>query len=285
MPGRHLISVQELLPHIDASDWAIVDCRFNLLAPEEGEAQYLEGHIPRAVYAHLDRDLSGPPSGGNGRHPLPSVEEMERTFSRWGIDGSVQVVAYDVESGPMAARLWWMLRYVGHERAAVLDGGMKAWREQELPLPGREVRAPRAFVARPRASMRVDASQILDRRSSGIGLLVDARAPERYRGDEEPLDPVAGHIPGAVNHFYQTSLDAKGRFLPPEALRERFHALLGDAAPQSVVVYCGSGVTACHNLLAMAHAKVEGARLYPGSWSEWCSDPARPVETGGRATQ
>jgi thiosulfate/3-mercaptopyruvate sulfurtransferase len=283
--SHHLISAEELSRRRETSDPAVVDCRFNLSAPEEGESQYLAGHIPGAVYAHLDRDLSGERTGRNGRHPLPRVEDMAERFSRWGIDASVAVVAYDADSSAMAARLWWMLRYLGHDRVSVLDGGIKAWKEAGLPLrAGREERAPRVFSPRVQASLRVDASQVLDPAGSGIGLLVDARAPERYRGDEEPLDPVAGHIPGAVNHFYATNLDARGRFLPPEELGRRYRALLGGAAPESVVVYCGSGVTACHNLLSMAQAGLTGPRLYPGSWSEWCSDPARPVETGSASS-
>ena len=281
MKSQHLIVAEELLPHLGEPDWAVVDCRFNLLAPDEGESQYFEAHLSGAVYAHLDRDLSGPRTGRNGRHPLPSVPEMAARFSRWGIDASVQVVAYDADSGPMAARLWWMLRYFGHDRAAVLDGGMRGWRAAGLPTrAGREERAPRSFTPRLRSSMRVEAAQILERAGSGIEVLVDARAPERFRGEEEPLDPVAGHIPGALNHFYHKNLDPQGRLLSADALREQFRALLGNAAPESVVSYCGSGVTACHNLLAMEQAGLEGARLYAGSWSEWCSDPSRPIERG-----
>jgi len=284
--GRHLVVAEELLTHLGEPAWAVVDCRFNLLAPDEGESQYFEAHIPGALYAHLDRDLSGPRTGKNGRHPLPSIQEMAKTFSRWGIDESVQVVAYDADSGPMAARLWWMLRYLGHDRVAVLDGGVSAWRAAGLATrAGREERAPRSFTPRLRSSMCVEAAQIFEGAASGIEVLVDARAPERFRGEEEPLDPVAGHIPGAINHFYQKNLDPQGRLLPAELLREQFRALLGNAAPESVVSYCGSGVTACHNLLAMEQAGLEGARLYAGSWSEWCSDPSRPiqkVETGNR---
>ncbi|MFQ5792094.1 MAG: sulfurtransferase [Acidobacteriota bacterium] len=285
MSYQPLISVQELLPHIEEPDVAVIDCRFHLLEPERGESEYLEAHIPGAIYAHLDRDLSAPATGSNGRHPLPSVEKMVRLFAQWGIDAGVQVVAYDGDSGQIAARLWWMLRYAGHDNVAVLDGGLRAWKEAGLALGvGRQRRPSGDFQPQVRERMRVDVVQILkhveEPASSEIGLLIDARDPKRYRGEEEPIDPVAGHIPRARNHFHQSNLDGRGRFLPSEELRRRFQSLLGETAAEAVAVYCGSGVTACHDLLAMEHAGMVGARLYPGSWSEWCADPSRPIETG-----
>jgi thiosulfate/3-mercaptopyruvate sulfurtransferase len=274
-----LVCPGELAPRLADPDWAIVDCRFDLAAPDKGEYDYLDEHVPGAIYAHLDRDLSSARNGRNGRHPLPSVRQMEERFSSMGIDQNVQVVVYDASSGVMAARLWWMLRYVGHDAVAVLDGGIAAWKAEDRPLAsGRETRPPRAFTARVRDSMRIDVEALETSLSSH--LLIDARALERFRGEVEPYDPVKGHIPGAKNHPTAESLTTEGRFLAPEALRDRFRKLIGTAPIGDVVSYCGSGVTACHNLLAMEIAGLEGARLYPGSWSEWCADPRRPIESG-----
>jgi len=275
----NLIQPSELAPHLGESLWALVDCRFYLVEPGKGEAEYEKEHLPGAIYAHLDRDLAGPKTGKNGRHPMPSVEAMTERFSRFGIDDGVQVVAYDTSQGQMAARLWWMLRYLGHDAAAVLDGGLQSWKARGLPLAsGRESRAPRSFIAHPRESMRIDLDALERERSEH--LLIDARAPERFRGEVEPYDPVKGRIPGARNHPTAASLSADGRFLPPEDLRARFQSILGRQPVESVVSYCGSGVTACHNLLAMDVAGLRGARLYPGSWSEWCADGRRPFERG-----
>jgi thiosulfate/3-mercaptopyruvate sulfurtransferase len=267
----NLIQPWELAPHLGDPSWAIVDCRFYLVEPSKGEAEYETEHVPGAVYADLDRDLSGPRTGKNGRHPVPSVETVAERFSRFGIDDEVQVVAYDTSQGQIAARLWWMLRYLGHDAAAVLDGGLQSWKAEGRPLAsGRESRARRSFVPRPRASMRIDADALERERANY--LLIDARAPERFRGAVEPFDPVKGRIAGARNHPIASSLSAEGRFLPPEELRARFRSILGNRPVDTVVSYCGSGVTACHNLLAMEVAGLEGARLYPGSWSEWSAD-------------
>jgi thiosulfate/3-mercaptopyruvate sulfurtransferase len=275
----NLIQAEELAPHLGDPDWAIFDCRFYLVDPAKGEAEYESEHLPGAVYVHLDRDLAGPRTGKNGRHPLPSVEVMAERFSAFGIDDTVQVVAYDTSQGQMAARLWWMLRYLGHEAAAVLDGGLQSWKSAGLPLSsGITTREPRRFAARPRPSMRIDV-EALERERTGR-LLIDARAPERFRGEVEPYDPVKGRIAGARNHPTASSLGAEGRFLPAEELRARFQSILGDRPIDDVVSYCGSGVTACHNLLALDVARLRGARLYPGSWSEWCADERRPIERG-----
>ena len=275
----NLIQPSELAPHLGDPRWAIVDCRFYLVEPSKGEAEYEGEHLPGAVYAHLDRDLSGSRTGTNGRHPMPSLEAMVERFSRFGIDQVVQVVAYDTSQGQMAARLWWMLRYLGHDDAAVLDGGLQAWKAEGRPLAsGRESRPARRFVAQPRESMRIDVEALERERTEH--LLVDARAPERFRGEVEPFDPVKGRIAGARNHPTAASLAADGRFLPPEDLRARFQSILGSRPVDSVVSYCGSGVTACHNLLAMDVAGLRGARLYPGSWSEWSADEKRPIERG-----
>ncbi len=273
----NLIQSSELVPHLSDSDWAVIDCRFYLVDPSKGEAEYESEHLPGALYAHLDRDLAGVKTGKNGRHPMPSVEVIAERFSHWGIDERVQVVAYDTSQGQMAARLWWMLRYLGHDAAAVIDGGLQSWKGAGLPLVSGSVRRePRRFVARPRPSMRIDIEALERERTER--LLIDARAPERFRGEMEPFDPVKGRIPGARNHPTAASLTAEGRFLPAEELRARFQSILGTRPTDSVVSYCGSGVTACHNLLAMDVAGLHGARLYPGSWSEWCADEKRPIE-------
>jgi thiosulfate/3-mercaptopyruvate sulfurtransferase len=275
----NLIRPGELARHLDDPRWAIVDCRFYLVEPSKGEAEYEGEHLPGAVYAHLDRDLSGPRTGKNGRHPMPSIEAMVESFSRFGIDEEVQVVAYDTSQGQMAARLWWMLRYLGHDAAAVLDGGLQTWKAEGRPLAsGREPRPARRFVPGPREAMRIDVDALERERTKH--LLIDARAPERFRGEVEPFDPVKGRIAGARNHPTAASLAADGRFLAPAELRSRFESILGSAPVDSVVSYCGSGVTACHNLLAMEVAGLRGARLYPGSWSEWSAEEKRPIERG-----
>jgi len=257
-------------------DLVIVDARFNLFDVEEGRAAYLDAHIPGAVYVHLDEDLSGPPLTDAGRHPLPSPEALEALFSRLGIGADSQVVAYDQRDGMVAARLWWMLRYMGHAAVAVLDGGWKAWTEAGYATAGgEESRAASVFKGSPAKDRLTTVDQVSD-----APRLVDCRDPRRYRGEEEPLDPVAGHIPGAVNRFHRENLDAQGRFLPPAELAEAFTALLAGTPATDAVYYCGSGVTACHDLLAASHAGLGEGRLYVGSWSEWCSDDGRPVATG-----
>jgi thiosulfate/3-mercaptopyruvate sulfurtransferase len=279
MAFRTLISTSVLAMHLEDDAVAIVDCRFNLGDESWGEQAYVAAHIPHAVYAHLDRDLSGPKSGTNGRHPLPDPDAVTRTFTRFGITSGVQVVAYDQDNGMFASRLWWMLRWLGHDAVAVLDGGFAKWTaEGRDTRSGTETRAVQTFIAAPRPDLLATVDQVAALRTDRNWRLVDARAPERFRGDVEPLDKVAGHIPGAVNHYYQTNLDADGSFRSPEELRAHMRATLGDHPADRIVCYCGSGVTACHNLLALEHAGLAGARLYAGSWSEWSSDPARPVE-------
>lgn len=275
-----LISATDLAAHLDDPNFVIVDCRFKLDDTEAGRRAYYEAHIPGAVYAHLDYDLSGWKTGGNGRHPLPSASIMAATFGAWGIDSTKQVVAYDDAGGGMgAARLWWMLHYLGHEAAAVLDGGWQAWLAAKPPLrtdEGITVKTPAIFEGQPQSEMRRDAESLL---SSGL-TLVDARALARYRGDEEPIDKVAGHIPGAKHLFWGSVLDVDGRFLPPDKLREKLQAVIGNTPPQQCVFYCGSGVSAVNDILAMEVAGFSGAKLYPGSWSEWSSDPSRPIARG-----
>ena len=277
---RTLISTDFLSSEL-VGTWAIVDCRFDLQNPEWGKTEYERAHIPGAVYASLDADMAGGRTGSNGRHPLPSVAEMAETFGRLGFGRGVQVVAYDQDSGIFASRLWWMLRYLGHDAVAVLDGGWAKWTREGRPTrAGSESRPAATFAPVARREWLLTANDVTPLVGAADVLLIDARSPERFEGRSEPLDRVAGHIPGAVNHFYKQNLADEGTMLPVESVRDNFRRTLGDRAPDETVMYCGSGVTACQNLLAMAHAGLDGARLYLGSWSEWSADPNRPVETG-----
>lgn len=276
-----LIDPSTLAEHVADAGWVIVDTRFDLADPAKGARQYLEAHIPGARYAHLDRDLSGVKTGTNGRHPLPTVQEMRDRFGRLGIEAGRQVVAYDADNAMYAARLWWMLRYMGHDAVAVLDGGMARWISEGHPVRGgREECRATPFRGEPRDDWRVDVDAVEQGLGDPIRLLVDARAEGRYRGEGETLDRVAGHIPGARNYFYQRNLTNEKTFKAPEDIRAQWRELLGQTSPRDVVMYCGSGVTACHNLLALEHAGLPGARIFPGSWSEWSADPNRPIETG-----
>jgi thiosulfate/3-mercaptopyruvate sulfurtransferase len=281
-----LIEPGTLAPYLDDPDWAVIDCRFELARPEWGEQSYAAAHIPGALYAHLDRDLSGPRTASAGRHPLPAVAGAAATFSRLGIDAAVQVVAYDQGSGAFAARLWWLLRWLGHRAVAVLDGGFDAWQRAQLPVEsGEKARAARAFHAVPDTAMLALQQELLAAVASGLlqrgpALLVDARSPDRFAGQNETLDPVAGHIPGARNHPYLANLDASGRFRSAAELRRAWQATLRERPPGQLIAMCGSGVTACHNLLALEVAGLAGARLYAGSWSEWIRDPTHAVELG-----
>jgi thiosulfate/3-mercaptopyruvate sulfurtransferase len=278
-----LIDTRTLADRLADPAFAVVDCRFSLDDERWGERNYVEAHIPGAAYAHLDRDLSGMKTGNNGRHPLPSTDELTATLSRLGIDQGIQVVAYDQDTGMYASRLWWLLRWMGYRAVAVLDGGFAKWTAEGLPTArGEESRPPRAFRGAPVAGMVVNVNEVAALARRTDWRLVDARAPERYRGEIEPIDRAGGHIPGAVNHFFKWNLAKDGTFLMPELLRARLRQATTDVAPDHVVSYCGSGVTACQNLLALEHAGLGGAKLYPGSWSEWSSDPARPIETRSR---
>ena len=275
-----LVSVATLASHIDDPSWLIVDCRFDLTNPSAGEAAFAATHIPGAIYAHLDRDLAGPVTPQTGRHPLPEPDVFAATLSRWGVTPTTQVVAYDADIGMYAARLWWMLRWVGHEQAAVLDGGFNAWTAAGLPTSNEiATREPHPFVARPNRDMWVDADELAQRVGDHAWRVLDARAPERFRGDIEPIDTVAGHVPGARNHPFALNV-AGGRLAAPEELRRRFEASQEGVPDDRTIAMCGSGVTACHLLLAMEVAGKRGARLYPGSWSEWIRDPSRPVARG-----
>jgi len=272
-----LVTTGQLSSHL--SDWAIVDCRFDLHNEPWGREQYLASHIPAAVYASLNDDLSGTRTGRNGRHPLPAIDALAATLGRWGITSNTQVVAYDQDASMYASRLWWLLRYAGHAAVAVLDGGWAAWSREGRPArSGDETRVPVTFPLSPGLEHPVLVDEVAAALRDRERLLVDARAPERYEGRVEPIDRVPGHIPGAVNHFFKSNVNEQGVMLPPDKLRENFARVLGGKDPAQVIAYCGSGVTACHNLLAMEHAGLHGARLYPGSWSEWSSDESRPIE-------
>lgn len=273
-----LVSADELALHLDDPSWVVCDCRHDLTDYGAGRRAYAEGHVPGARFVHLDEDLSGPRTGQNGRHPLPHPLTLALRLGALGIDTAKQVVAYDASGGCYAARLWWMLRWVGHSRVAVLDGGWQAWTAGAHPeaTQAPEV-TPTTYTLRPKPDLAVDAGYVASHLSDPEVAVLDARSADRYRGENETLDPVAGHIPGARNRFFKLNLDDTGRFKAPDELRRELAAVLEDCDSHGVVHQCGSGVTACHNLLAMEHAGLPGSRLYPGSWSEWVSDPLRPV--------
>lgn len=281
---RTLIDVAQLEAHLPDPTWRVFDCRFRLGDPEYGRSAFLESTIPGARHVDLERDLSGPiVAGRTGRHPLPEADAFARTLRRLGVEPHHQLVAFDDAGGAFAARLWWMMRWMGHDAVAVLDGGWQAWQRAGAPVcagtlilvdddDGNDAAAP-PYPARVRPELVATVDELLAQPQAHI--LLDARAPDRYAGLDETIDPIAGHIAGALNLPYAANLDAQGRFRAPEELAARFENL---GPPQRMVCYCGSGVTACHNILAMAHAGLEGARLYPGSWSEWIIDPSRPRE-------
>lgn len=279
-PYTTLISAEQLREFMaSGGPLVIVDASFDLVDTQAGERSYLDGHIPGARYAHLDSDLSAPKNGRNGRHPMPTREAFAATVARWGVTPGTQVVAYDRQQGMFAARPWWMLRWLGHAEVAVLDGGLAAWQaiggalEKEPHSPVKAEPYPLADSLAPA----IDADTLLAR--LGKVRIIDARAGERFRGEVEPLDAQAGHIPGAVNRFFKDNLAPDGHFKPAEQLRRDFEPLVAGQA--SIVHQCGSGATACHNILAMEVAGLAGTTLYPGSWSEWSADPSRPVARGG----
>ncbi len=281
-PGfHHLVDTATLAEHLNDPDWILFDCRFNLADPAWGRAQYLQGHIPGARFADLDQDLSSPIGPDTGRHPLPAPGLLVTKLAAWGVTADRQVVVHDDAGSGFAVRLWWLLRWLGHDRVAVLDGDLRAWVAE-----GREITdqvappAPADFDAQLQDDAWVSTDTLAANLETGRYQVVDARAAERFRGEVEPIDPVAGHIPGAINLPLTENLDATGRFLPPARLRERFLTGIGDTPPERVLHSCGSGVNACHNLLAIEVAGLTGSRLYAGSWSEWIRSPKRPVATG-----
>jgi len=275
---RTLVDCHTLALHLHDPDWVVVDCRFMLSKPDAGRAAYEAGHIPGARYAHLDNDLSGPKTPASGRHPLPDPVKLASTFGGWGIAHGKQVVAYDDSFGAMAARLWWLLRWMGHDHVALLDGGLPRWQREGHPMTtDMPPNHPQVFVPTLHNDMLADAMFVAKAVQDKHWLVMDARSEERFNGEIEPLDPVAGHIPGAINFPYEDNLHVSGRFESPEPLRELYLGQLQEVKPDHVIQMCGSGVTACHNILAMEHVGLAGARLYAGSWSEWIRDPSRPV--------
>ncbi len=275
------ITVTQLSNHLGDPAWVIIDSRFKLADPAQGRLDYETSHIPGAVYAHLDHDLSGPIiKGVTGRHPLPSVEHASEAFSRFGIDTSVQVVAYDDQGGALAAaRVWWLLRWLGHEAVAVLDGGWQEWFNHKLPVTsGDETREPREFIPHPRNNLIVSTDEVDKVRNDPGFRLLDARSADRYRGENETIDPVAGHIPGAISAPYTENLNPYGTFGDDKSIAARYRRLIRGVSIDHVITYCGSGVTAAHDVLAMMKAGLGEARLYAGSYSEWITDPKRPVE-------
>jgi thiosulfate/3-mercaptopyruvate sulfurtransferase len=277
-----LIQVAELAELLKREPVVVVlDCRHELSRPEWSDVAFAEGHIPTALQAHLDRDLSSPITATSGRHPLPDVTKFAQTLGAWGIDNTTQVVAYDQGNGVYAARAWWLLRWVGHAAVAVLDGGFAAWQEAGLPIarePG--TRAPRQFVPHLATHVALSTAEVEQSLARKDIALIDARGADRFAGENETIDSVAGHVPGASNRPFAKNVDARGRFLPAAELRRQWTEALAGRDAREVVAMCGSGVSACHNLLALEIAGLSGARLYPGSWSEWIRDPHRPVARG-----
>jgi len=278
MTYNTLISATVLKQNLENPDWVVVDCRFSLADENVGSYSYRHGHIKNARYAHLNNDLSSAITDFTGRHPLPDFRVLAKKLGVWGISNKSQVVVYDDAGGAFAGRLWWLLRCLGHDKVAVLDGGIKHWQRLGFPV-ATVLPAIKSATFRPYLNSNnwLSASQVQDSLARRSICLIDARTPERYRGEQEPIDPIAGHIPHALNRPFQLNLDSQGLFLSPSQLHAQFKQLIGATAPGQVVHNCGSGVTACHNLLAMEYAGLTGSRLYAGSWSEWIRDKNRPV--------
>jgi thiosulfate/3-mercaptopyruvate sulfurtransferase len=280
-PRSNLIDARTLLSRSRDVDLRLFDCRFSLADPGQGRRVYLDDHLPGALYAHVDEHLSSPIGPRTGRHPLPDPNRLAAWLGACGVTPRTQVVVYDDVGGAFAVRLWWLLRWIGHARVMLLDGGLQAWIAEGGELVRDEPRyAPMELIARPDDSRWISTDPLVAELAAGRVTVVDARAPERFRGEQEPIDLVAGHIPGAINLPLTGNLGADGRFLDPAALRQRYVQALGDASPARIVHSCGSGVNACHNLLAMEVAGLHGSRLYAGSWSEWIRSPERPVAVG-----
>jgi thiosulfate/3-mercaptopyruvate sulfurtransferase len=277
-----LVSTDDLARHLGDPSWVVIDCRFTLTDPEAGRQAWQKNHIPGARYAHLDEDLSAAIGAGAGRHPLPDPHVLADKLCKWGIGVNKQVVVYDDSYGAMAVRLWWLLRWIGHPGVALLDGGWPKWMREHRPTTGEltAIDCHGACASLPERSAYVSSEDVAAAMANPDKLILDARPERRFSGEYEPLDPVAGHVPGAVNWNFEENLDIDGTYMPPEALRENYQALLKGRAPSDVIHMCGSGVTACHNILAMEIAGLSGSRLYVGSWSEWITDPSRPIATG-----
>jgi thiosulfate/3-mercaptopyruvate sulfurtransferase len=278
-----LVSGEVLAQNLNNINWIVLDCQHDLMQPAYGRDAYAKEHIPGAQFVSLDDDLAGAKNGKNGRHPLPSVESLTTLFSRLGITAGKQVVVYDGAQNMYAGRLWWSLKWLGHTNVAVLDGGLTKWKADGRPLTTEVPAAkPAMFTAKVNEAIRATVEDVTARISDGKTTIIDARAPERYDGSAETIDPVGGHIPGAKNRFWKQNVNPDGTFKPAEVLRAEFEALLTGKAPSDVIQQCGSGVTALHNFVAMEIAGLSGARLYPGSWSEWCADPSRPMAKGAQ---
>jgi thiosulfate/3-mercaptopyruvate sulfurtransferase len=279
--GSPLINAADLATHLDDPSWVVVDCRFTLTDPAAGHAAYARSHVPGARYANLDEDLARHPGPSDGRHPLPAAADFAARLGAWGVGNDSTVVAYDEATGAMAARLWWLLGWLGHERRLVLDGGFAAWNAAGLPIETRKPAwRPTRFVPRGVADDAVVEAAELPALQAAGSLLVDARAAPRYRGEQEPIDPIAGHVPGAVNRPASVNVEADGRFRSPDELRRELVDLLGGRPAGELIAMCGSGVAACQLLLALDVAGLEAGKLYAGSWSEWIRDPARPIAKG-----
>jgi thiosulfate/3-mercaptopyruvate sulfurtransferase len=276
-----LISAENLYLNLDNSNWVIFDCRFSLADADTGAKAYRKGHIANARYAHLNNDLSSAATSQTGRHPLPDFSLLAKKLGLWGAGNPSQIVVYDDAGDAFAGRFWWLLRCLGHERVAVLDGGIKHWLRQGYPITTRlPTIKPASFRAYLNTNQWLNAAQVRDSLAAKAIKLIDARTPERYRGEQEPIDPVAGHVPGALNRPFQLNLNGQGLFLSADELRRQFIQLLGDTPASKSVHMCGSGVTACHNLLAMEYAGLPGSKLYAGSWSDWISNKNRSVAVG-----
>lgn len=276
-----VISAEDLNAHLNDDDWVVVDCRFTLTNPDAGRRLYEDGHIPGARYLHLDDDLAAPVTKSTGRHPLPDPDVLARKLGKLGIDNNTQVVAYDDTFGAMAGRLWWLLRWLGHDKVALLDGGLPAWTRKKLPMtPDIATYSRKEFIPQLRDGLVIDISVMEAIVENGDNVIIDARAEERFTGEVEPLDKVAGHISGAINLPFEDNLDIDGTFMSKDEMVALYKNLFASKDASQVVMMCGSGVTACHNLLAMEIAGLTGARLYAGSWSEWITDSNRPVVTG-----
>jgi thiosulfate/3-mercaptopyruvate sulfurtransferase len=279
MTHTTIVSTADLAAHLDDPAWIVLDCQHDLMKPALGREAYAREHIPGALFVAMDEDLAGPKTGANGRHPLPTADALGALFSRLGVAAGKQVVVYDAAQNMYAGRLWWTLKWLGHDAVALLDGSLTKWKAEGRALSAASSTAkPATFVAHPREDMKVDVAfvnvHLKDRQ------IIDARAPDRYDGSAETVDPVGGHIPGAINRFWKSNINADGSFKSAAVLRAEFEALLAGRKPAEVIQQCGSGVTACHNLVAMEMAGLPGSKLYPGSWSEWSADPARPMAKG-----
>lgn len=281
MFSNTLVTTEDLAAHLNDPNWIVLDCRFTLTDTRAGRQAFEKAHIPGARYVHLDDDLAAPVGEGTGRHPLPDPRVLTEKLCQWGVGVNTQVVAYDDSFGSIACRLWWTLRWLGHPGVALLDGGYPKWLREKRPVDDQIPASPKGDCdCLPEPDQIVTADDVLHASRSGEQLIVDARPDRRFSGEYEPLDPVAGHVPGAINYPFDENLDVDGTFLPPEALRENYQALLNGKPASQVIHMCGSGIVTCHNVLAMEIAGLPGSRLYPGSWSEWITDPSHPVATG-----